>query len=192
MAASKSGSFLPPISAAGWDIGDPVTPFDPRGRTATHESATPGAVDRPLLCTAHMADRKPTILISDDEPNLVTALSREARRVGLEPIADTTSNVVTLARECHPDVILLDLHQRIDGRDLLADLKRDPTTKDVKVIVLSAEEDQFTRHTCLELGAADYEVKPFDPTFLRRVLRLVNDNEAAPAAISSPESCAAR
>jgi len=37
----------------------------------------------------------------------------------------------------------------------------------------SAGKDRFTRHTCLQLGAEDYEVKPFDPTFLRKLARMV-------------------
>ncbi|MFT3713997.1 MAG: response regulator [Archangium sp.] len=129
-----------------------------------------------------MSPKKPVVLISDDEPMLVSALAREARRVGLEPITDTTSNVVDVARRLRPDIILLDLRQRIDGRDLLARLKRDPETCHCKVVVLSAVEDQFMRHTCLELGADDYEVKPFDPTFLRKVFRLAStdsDSELA-------------
>lgn len=121
-----------------------------------------------------MTARRPVVLISDDEPALVSALCREARRVGLEPVSDITSDVVTLARQCHPDVILLDVHQRIDGRDLLVSLKNDPETRDVKVVILSATEDQHVRHTCLELGAEDYAIKPFDPTFLRRVARMVS------------------
>ncbi len=128
-----------------------------------------------------MTDRRPVLLISDDEPLLVSALCREARRAGFDPVSDTTSDVLTLARQIHPDLILLDLHQRIDGRDLLASLKKDPETRNVKVVVLSAEEDQFVRHTCLELGAEDYEVKPFDPTFLRKVARLVAQAEVVPA-----------
>ena len=44
--------------------------------------------------------------------------------------------------------------------------------RDLKVVILSANEDQFMRNLCLELGAEDYEVKPFDPTFIRRVARL--------------------
>jgi len=135
-----------------------------------------------------MSSRKPTILISDDEPMLVTALCREARRVGLEPIGDTTSDVVTLAKTLRPDVILLDVHQRIDGRDLLSRLKRDPETCNMKVVILSAVEDQFMRRTCLELGAEDYEVKPFDPTFLRKVARMAYrpavDDDAPLAAAS--------
>jgi CheY-like chemotaxis protein len=117
-------------------------------------------------------DRKPTILISDDEPLLVAALTREARRLGLTAISDTSSQAFELAKEHQPDVIVLDIHQSIDGRDLLARLKKDPATRDLKVIVLSAIEDQYMRHTCLELGADDYEVKPFDPNFIRRVARI--------------------
>jgi len=116
--------------------------------------------------------RKPVVLISDDEPLLVNALSREARRVGLQAVPDTTSDVVSIARAVQPDVIILDIHQRIDGRDLLARLKKDPLTARLKVVILSANEDQFMRHLCLELGADDYEVKPFDPTFIRRIARL--------------------
>ena len=125
-----------------------------------------------LLECSGMSPRRPMVLISDDEPMLVTALSREARRCGMDTVGDTTSDVVGLARKHRPDVILLDVHQRIDGRDLLAHLKRDPETCDVKVIVLSAVEDQFMRRTCLELGAEDYAVKPFDPAFLHKVARL--------------------
>ncbi len=129
-----------------------------------------------------MADPRLTVLISDDEPMLVAALAREARRAGLQPLIDTNSDVVTLARQHHPDVILLDVHQRIDGRDLLVSLKRDPLTCDVKVIILSAVEDQFMRRTCLELGAEDYAVKPFDPAFLARVARVAARPALASAA----------
>jgi CheY-like chemotaxis protein len=131
-------------------------------------------------------NRKPVVLISDDEPLLVAALSREARRVGMHAVPDTTSDVVDMARKLQPDIIVLDIHQRIDGRDLLASLKKDPETRDLKVVILSANEDQFMRHLCLQLGAADYEVKPFDPTFIRRVARMaaINPDDAPLAAAS--------
>ena len=118
----------------------------------------------------------PLVLISDDEPLLVSALAREGRRSGLTCITDTTSeHVLELARQHHPAVIILDINQRRDGRDLLAQLKQDPATRDSKVIILSAVEDQYMRHLCFELGADDYEVKPFDATFMTRVARLVAD-----------------
>jgi two-component system response regulator AdeR len=115
----------------------------------------------------------PVVLIADDEPLVVSALSREARRSGLASVADTTSqHVLELARKHRPAVIILDLHQNQDGRDLLALLKKDPDTRDCKVVILSGVEDQFTRHVCFELGADAYEVKPFDHTFMTRVARM--------------------
>lgn len=118
-------------------------------------------------------DHTPTILVSDDEPLLVNALKREARRFGIEVLVDTKSNVVEIAEQFHPDLIVLDVHQLLDGRDLLAALKRNDKTRDVPVIMLSANDDQYMRNCCFELGAEDYEVKPFDPSFLRKVARRV-------------------
>lgn len=118
----------------------------------------------------------PLVLISDDEPLLVAALAREGRRSGLTCLTDTTAdNVLELARQHHPAVIILDIYQRRDGRDLLAQLKQDPETRDSKVVILSAVEDQHMRHQCFELGADAYEVKPFNVTFMPRIARLVAD-----------------
>jgi CheY-like chemotaxis protein len=122
----------------------------------------------------------PVVLISDDEPLVVSALTREARRSGLASVADTTSHLVlSLARRHRPAVIILDIHQHQDGRDLLAQLKQDPETRDCKVVILSGVEDQFTRHVCFELGAEAYEVKPFDPTFMTRVARMAGITKTA-------------
>ena len=68
-----------------------------------------------------------TVLIADDDPMMVSSLARAARRAGLNAITDTMSaNVLQLARVHRPQLIVLDVHQAIDGRDLLVDLKRDP------------------------------------------------------------------
>lgn len=119
---------------------------------------------------------KPLVLICDDEPQIVSALGRQAKRFGLQVIGDTHANrVCELARKHRPAVIILDVMQDVDGRDILSALKKDPATKDVKVIMLSAVEDQFTRQVCLELGAEDYALKPFDSTFMAKVARMVNE-----------------
>jgi two-component system, OmpR family, response regulator AdeR len=126
--------------------------------------------------------KRPTILIADDEPKVVSALARLARAAGLSFISDTSSErVLELARTQQPQVIILDVNQRIDGRDILAKLKRDPETKDIKVIMLSAIEDQYTRHVCFELGADDYALKPTDACFMARIARLAGvDPDLAP------------
>ncbi|MBI3184005.1 MAG: response regulator [Myxococcales bacterium] len=125
----------------------------------------------------------PTVLISDDEPHIVHALARLFRRAGLQTIGDTSQSVCELARHHQPDLIVLDVNQRIDGRDLLAALKRDPLTRHLKVLMLSAIEDQYTRLVCFQLGAEDYEVKPFDQSFVRKIARMAgvdSDRSASP------------
>lgn len=116
----------------------------------------------------------PKVLISDDDPLVVAAFTREARRAGIEVISDTSSDrVMELAKTQKPDLIIMDVHQRVDGRVLLARLKRDLETRDIRVIILSGMEDQLTRLICLNLGAFDYEVKPFDVCFLRKISRIL-------------------
>ncbi len=80
--------------------------------------------------------------------------------------------MVALAKLHRPDVIVLDVNHRVDGRDLLAALKKDPETRDLKVIMLSGIYDQYVRHTCFDLGALDYELKPLDGRFMHKVARL--------------------
>jgi DNA-binding response OmpR family regulator len=124
--------------------------------------------------TMNNSDFRPTVLIADDEPLVVSALARSLRRAGFSFISDTTSeHVFQLAKDHQPALIVLDIHQKIDGRDLLAQLKKDPATRDIKVVVLSGVDDQFTRVLCLELGAEDYDVKPFDFTFISKLERMV-------------------
>ena len=136
---------------------------------------------------------RPQLLIADDEPGLVSALVRAARREGMSCVTDTTgSNVMKLARLHRPSVALIDIRQQVDGRDLLAALKRDPETRHIKVIMLSAVEDQFTRHLCFELGADDYETKPFDPRLMAKVRRMVQAALTEEAARSTPLSLSER
>jgi CheY-like chemotaxis protein len=115
----------------------------------------------------------PTLLIADDEALLVASLARLARRAGLECITGVAAeDVVSVARTRHPAVIVLDVNQSTDGRDILAELKRDPETRDIPVMVLSGLDDQYIRHQCLALGAEDYVAKPIDPLFIPRIARL--------------------
>jgi CheY-like chemotaxis protein len=130
-----------------------------------------------------MSAKKPTILISDDEPFIVSAFARQARLAGITVVSDTTSEqVIEIAKATRPDLIILDVHQKTDGRVLLARLKREPELRDIRVLMLSAVEDQLTRHICLRLGAIDYDVKPMDVSFMRKVMRLVGIDPSVPAA----------
>ena len=66
-----------------------------------------------------------------------------------------------------PDLVVLDIMMPIkDGRDICRDLKLNPKTKDIKILMLSAKDEQFDRITGLELGADDYITKPFTANYL--------------------------
>jgi CheY-like chemotaxis protein len=113
----------------------------------------------------------PTLLISDDDPAVLAALARFAHMFGLAVIRDDDSRVSALAK-LKPDVILLDLNQRVPGKQLLERLKTDPDTRDIPVVVMTAIENDAMRGLCLSLGAIEFVLKPFDAMFMARVSRL--------------------
>ena len=66
-----------------------------------------------------------------------------------------------------PDLVVLDIMMPIkDGRDICRDLKINPATKDIKILMLSAKDAQIDRVLGLEIGADDYMTKPFNPNHL--------------------------
>jgi CheY-like chemotaxis protein len=74
---------------------------------------------------------------------------------------------VDLARQHRPDLILLDLHlPDLHGREVLQQLKRDPATAAIPVIVLSADATPAQVERLRAAGAADYATKPIDLEWL--------------------------
>jgi CheY-like chemotaxis protein len=124
----------------------------------------------------------PTLLISDDDPAVLAALARSAHMFGMLVIRDDDSRVRALAK-LRPDVILLDINQRVNGRELLVALKDDPDTKNIPVVVMTATSNDAMRGQCLKLGAIEFVLKPFDMSFMARISRLAtlcaDGNEAA-------------
>jgi PAS domain S-box-containing protein len=80
---------------------------------------------------------------------------------------------VELAKLHIPDVILLDLHlPDMNGEEVLRRLKGDPRTRDIPVVVLSADATPSQRERLIEQGAADYVTKPIEiDVFLPAVQR---------------------
>jgi len=73
-----------------------------------------------------------------------------------------------IARAQRPDLILLDIMMpEIDGYEVCRQLKADPDTADIPVIFLTAKGETEDQAAGFELGAADYILKPINPTLLR-------------------------
>jgi len=64
-----------------------------------------------------------------------------------------------------------------DGRDICRDLKKNPKTKHIKILMLSARDQQFDRVLGLELEADDYKTKPFSPDYLARKIKKMCEKE---------------
>ncbi len=117
-------------------------------------------------------ERQGRILVADDEVALQNLIRRKAEKHGLEILQVLNgSEVFDRVLEGAPDVILLDINMPgADGRDVLKQLKADPRTKDIPVVLYSARGDPLDRRLGLELGAEDYVEKPFDLDLLLQKL----------------------
>jgi DNA-binding response OmpR family regulator len=110
-----------------------------------------------------------SILVVDDDPMNRMLLTRDLEREGhrVATAQDGVRALQTLRAEPF-DIVLLDvLMPELDGYDTLAEIERDEKLRHVPVIMVSALEDLESVVRCLEMGAADYLPKPFDPVLLR-------------------------
>lgn len=128
-----------------------------------------------------------TVLIVDDEPAI-----REMIAVALE-MADYECMEAADAREAHaliidrqPDIILLDwMLPGTSGIELARRLKKEETTADIPIIMLTAKVEEDNKIRGLEVGADDYITKPFSPRELVARLKAVL-RRATPPGIDSP------
>jgi DNA-binding response OmpR family regulator len=117
---------------------------------------------------------KADILIVEDHSTMREAMRLILEHEGFE-IREAPDGAVALemARSQPPDLMFLDLNiPGASGADVLAELKNDPATKDVRVIVVTATGEEG-RAFVLSLGADEYFTKPFSPTALLRTVERV-------------------
>lgn len=113
--------------------------------------------------------RGSVLYIEDNLSNLTLVQRLLADRAGLEVISAMTGNLgLELAQQHQPDLVLLDLHlPDIEGGDVLARLRRDRRTRDIPVVILSADATAGQVDRLTAAGASHYLTKPIDvPTFL--------------------------
>lgn len=116
--------------------------------------------------------KMPLVLVSDDEPHVVAAWARRGKQLGFSVLTDTTSNVVSLAKEHLPAVIVLDLNQTINGLELLHMLKRDPVTSSIPVMIVTQVNEEWVKEVSGEFGAIEFVLKPVDDKLMHRVAAL--------------------
>ena len=120
------------------------------------------------------------ILIVEDHPTM-----REAMRMVLEhegfAIREAADGAAALSmvRQQQPDLVFLDLNiPGTSGADVLRELKGDPETRDVRVIIVTATGEEG-REQVISLGADEYFTKPFSPLALLRTVERVLAGDGA-------------
>ena len=130
--------------------------------------------------------RKGTILVIDDEKDLIELIRYNLEKDGFEVkgAVDGESGLALAAQEL-PDLILLDLMlPGIDGLEVCRMLRSETRTARIPVIMLTARGAESDRVVGLELGADDYVTKPFSPRELtarvKALLRRLSSQKEPP------------
>jgi two-component system phosphate regulon response regulator PhoB len=105
------------------------------------------------------------IVIIEDEPDIVEVISYNLKREGYQvSSAARGDDGINLVRDKSPNLVILDLMlPGVDGLSVCQQLKADPLTKDIPIIIVSAKEEESDVVLGLGLGADDYVAKPFSP-----------------------------
>ena len=124
-----------------------------------------------------------TILVVDDEPDIVEIIQYNLEKSGFDVIvAADGPAALEKARDETPDLIVLDLMlPGLEGTDVCRILKQDERTRSIPILMLTAKSEEIDRIIGLELGADDYVVKPFSPREIalriRNILRRRSEPE---------------
>ena len=108
------------------------------------------------------------ILLVDDEPDLVELIQCRLRANSFDVItASNGQEGLEKAAKEKPDIILLDTNMPVmNGHEMLEQLRKNPDTKDIPVIMCTALCEEQDIAAASAFGIADYVTKPFDCTEL--------------------------
>jgi DNA-binding response OmpR family regulator len=106
----------------------------------------------------------PTLLIIEDEPELVRVLRSYLEQVGYNVLSALRGDTgLSLWEDKHPDLVILDLNlPGMDGLDVARRIRQKETHR-TPILMLTARADETDQLIGLELGADDYIPKPFSP-----------------------------
>ncbi|MBV7410344.1 response regulator transcription factor [Maritimibacter sp. DP1N21-5] len=113
------------------------------------------------------------VLLIEDEPNIIEAisfiLSRDGWSVATHANGETALDAI---RRHAPDALILDVMlPGKSGYDILQDLRADPTTEDLPVLMLTARGQKKDREMADKLGVTRFMTKPFSNAEVLAVLR---------------------
>ena len=101
------------------------------------------------------------ILVADDDPGIVDVMQILLEDDGYEVITTMDGRKIKTLCKKKPDLIFLDIWMSgMDGKIICKELKADPSTTNIPVVMFSANRD--TKEIALECGADNFILKPFE------------------------------
>ena len=115
---------------------------------------------------------KASILVVDDDPEIVTMLSTRLGKRGYQVTTAADGNqALEMAKTGKYDIVLLDIMMPgKSGWEVARALKQDPTTQDVKIVMVSAIGEKTNEITAPIYGADAHVDKPFEFEHLEKVI----------------------
>lgn len=128
---------------------------------ASKEPAMPGNLE--VLPASAAGDRKPLLLVADDNPDMRSYLERLLSKHYRVELAKDGIEALEKAKQLQPELVLTDVMMpQKSGDDLLREVRRDETLRLVPVIFLTARAGIDARVESFAAGADDYLSKPFN------------------------------
>jgi DNA-binding response OmpR family regulator len=129
-----------------------------------------------------MAKRK-TVLVVEDESDLAELIRHNVEREGYSSrVASNGRSALAEIQASVPDLVLLDrMLPLMSGDEVIAQMRREPRTASIPVIMLTAKAEEADQLVGLTLGADDYVAKPFSMRLLlARIQAIFRRMETAP------------
>jgi DNA-binding response OmpR family regulator len=116
------------------------------------------------------------VLAADDDPDILDLIAFRLERSGCQVTrAADGEEALELAKSELPDLAVLDVMMpKMDGYEVTRQLRADPATAHIKVILLTASAQEPDVVKGFEAGADDYMTKPFSPQELRMRLAAIS------------------
>lgn len=104
------------------------------------------------------------VLVVDDEESFLGLIKESLEMRGIEVVTATSAIEAGLALADHkPDLVLMDVKMPgINGIQACEAIKRNPQTKDIPIIIISALSDDADKKKAFKAGVLEYFVKPID------------------------------
>lgn len=123
-----------------------------------------------------------TILVVDDDSDTLTLIGLTLQRRGFEVVkAQSGQQAINLLAHDRPDLVILDVMMpQMDGYEVCREIKADPRTADLPVIMLTAKAQTQSQLEGFRVGAIDYITKPVHPQDLvARIQTVLERTESA-------------